>query len=77
MRVNTGILLCCTGAIYYLKMEGLLLGPVRARLPGPLNLARAWESRRFLSGLPVALGYESIPLGDPAGPLEENGERHT
>lgn len=42
--LSTGILLCCTGAIYCLKMEGLLLGRVRARTPWALNLARAWES---------------------------------
>ena len=42
--LSTGILLCCTGVIYCLKMEGLLLGRVRARTPWALNLARAWES---------------------------------
>lgn len=58
--LSTGLLLCCAGVIYCPKMEGLLSGPVRARLPGALNLARAWESSVFLSELPVALGYESI-----------------
>jgi hypothetical protein len=37
--LSTGILLCCTGAIYCLKMEGLLLGRVRARTPWTLDLS--------------------------------------
>jgi len=41
---DTGILLCCIGAIHCLKMEGLLLGRVRARTPWAPNVARAWES---------------------------------
>jgi hypothetical protein len=71
---NTGILLCCTGAVYCLKMEGLLLGRVRTRTPWALNLARAMGIVGFFFRvLTVALGYESTPLGDPAGhPPEDN-----
>lgn len=50
--LSTGLLLCCAGVIYCPKMEGLLSGPVRARLPGALNLARAWESSVFFRSCP-------------------------
>jgi hypothetical protein len=70
--LSTGILLCCTGAIYCPKMEGLLLGRVRARTPWTPNLAPFMGIVGFLSRLPVALGYQSNPLGRSDGQMEDD-----